>query len=827
MASQTPTLCAGALLVLVAAGGPRPGHASPLVAQVEPETAGGAQSGQGPRLVRQVRVEYPADAPEGLVGTVDVRVGVAASGKVDSVEVVDGPEPFHAAAVEAAWRLEFAPAVRAGQPVAGAARVHFHFEEEHDDTLPLDGEEVVVTAHDPDRDDTRARTTLDEAAVERSVGASLAESAASVAGVQVARTSGSTAKPIIRGQSERRLLLMVDGVRHESQKWGADHAPEVDLQSAGSVTVIKGPAGARYGPDAIGGVLLVVPPPMRADPGVGGKVVAMAGTNGRRGLLSARLDARSETHARWSGRVEGSVHSAAAMQAPDYVLGNTAAKEWTAGGALQWRSDDTVVRLRVHHFDRAAGVFFGVRQATPTEFEAQLSADAPVGADGWKVSRTIERPYQAVAHDLASVHVDHSGVSGWQWTSIYAFQRNHREEFDQVRDPTVTLPQFDFTLRTHSLDLEAEAPVRRVGRRQLHWGLGTQGSFQENVYRGLALIPNHRSFAGGLFAHGRLEGAAGAVSAGARADGLRRTAYLKQDDYDRHDARGTLAGVTCAPYAHGEACDASDRAASLSLGGLWHVVPEVLDAKLDLSSASRFPAVDELYLLGAAPSLPVYALGNPGLGVETTWGASPTLGLRTPWVEAEASGYGNLVEDFIYFAPALDPAGDPAFTVTIDGAWPEYAVRPIPALFYGGDGFVDLGPQEFVGLRVQGSVVRGIHRTSGDHLVGVPGDSAAGVLCVRPPPPGSVQDWEIGLRADLVGKQSRVDPTHDLAPAPDAVVLYGAHASAEIARAGRIWRIGLSASNLLDTAMREYTSLLRYYADQPGRDVRARVGLEF
>ena len=49
---------------------------------------------------------------------------------------------------------------------------------------------------------------------------------------------------------------------------------------------------------------------------------------------------------------------------------------------------------------------------------------------------------------------------------------------------------------------------------------------------------------------------------------------------------------------------------------------------------------------------------------------------------------------------------------------------------------------------------------------------------------------------------------------------------AEIGRR-RPLRVGLDARNILNTAHREYTSLLRYYADQPGRDIRVRVGMDF
>ena len=38
---------------------------------------------------------------------------------------------------------------------------------------------------------------------------------------------------------------------------GLDHAPEVDPMSAGSLTVVKGPSGVRWGPDTIGGLIMM------------------------------------------------------------------------------------------------------------------------------------------------------------------------------------------------------------------------------------------------------------------------------------------------------------------------------------------------------------------------------------------------------------------------------------------------------------------------------------------------------------------------------------------------------------------------------------------
>ena len=100
------------------------------------------------------------------------------------------------------------------------------------------------------------------------------------------------------------------------------------------------------------------------------------------------------------------------------------------------------------------------------------------------------------------------------------------------------------------------------------------------------------------------------------------------------------------------------------------MVDEHIELKVDLSSASRVPNADEAYMLSSAPTMPVYVYSDPSLGVETTWGASPTLGLEYSWFHAEVSAYANVIQDFIYFAPELDADGNPSFDVTIRGAFP-------------------------------------------------------------------------------------------------------------------------------------------------------------
>ncbi|NCG21252.1 MAG: TonB-dependent receptor [Rhodobacterales bacterium] len=775
------------------------------------------------RLERKATLVYPSEARAAAQhADVTLLVDVDQSGAVTNAQIESAPDVFREAALAAAFTLGFSPATRNGEPIASTVRVFFHYAPAKEDE-PI--EEVLVQASDPDRLDTHARTTLDDATLERSAGDDLAETMEQVPGVTLSRGTADAAKPVIRGHQERRLLVLNDGIRHESQKWGPDHATEIDPFSAGTVSIIRGAAGARYGPDAIGGVVLVQPPPMRTEPGIGGKTVVAYTANGRRPYGAVRLDAVPTKLKQVAIRVEGNASRGASLSTPTYVLGNTGSQQWNLGLSTRYRWDTGQVRALFHHYDFRAGVFYGVQNSTPSDFEEQLSAARPATADLWSTTYAIDRPYQRVSHDLLSLHATEAGDWG-SVEAIYAFQSNHRQEFEQVRE-SITGSQFDFLLRTHSVDVSYDPPTAQLGSSQLDGKIGTQGVFQENVFRGLSLLPNYRALSGGLFAVQRLTFDRLELEVGGRYDRLSRTAFLDRLDYERHLRRDTLQVDDCTLRDNdGGRCPSQYGAATQSLGGLAELVPDHVDLKLDVSSATRFPNADELYLIGSAPSFPVYAVGNPALGVETAWTASPTLTLRTSWLNAEVSGFTSWIDDFIYFSPERNAAGRLRFDVTIRGTWPTYGYQPIDALIHGVDGGLALGPQSLFGLDIRGALVRATNAQTDEHLIGTPPDYLSATAIFRPHIRGAVEKPELSFTTDLVGRQSRVDATADYAPAPDGVVLLSASAETEIDIRGRNLRIGLDAHNLLNTRYREYTSLLRYYADQPGRDLRVRVGID-
>ena len=122
--------------------------------------------------------------------------------------------------------------------------------------------DVVVTAT---RTATRADAltadvvTIEADALARSGARTVSEVLAREAGLQTSSSGGlgKQSSLFIRGTDARHLLLLVDGVRVGSATSGQASLDNLPLEAIERIEVLKGPASALYGSDAVGGVVQV------------------------------------------------------------------------------------------------------------------------------------------------------------------------------------------------------------------------------------------------------------------------------------------------------------------------------------------------------------------------------------------------------------------------------------------------------------------------------------------------------------------------------------------------------------------------------------------
>ncbi len=688
-------------------------------------------------------------------------------------------------------------------------------------TKVREGEEIRVQAPRLKASDTRSVVSLEGEALLRTRGENLADALANLPGVTVLR-NGTTAKPVVRGQYGSRVLKLFDGVRHEGQDWGLDHGPEIDPFAAGAMRAVKGAAGVRYGPDAIAGVLLIEPHALLEKPGLLMHTHLVGALNGKRGTLALRMDGNHDVFPGFSWRVDGNYSRGSGLDTPNYPLDNTGIEEWNVGGIFEYQGDCWDVKVSYRRNSKLNGVCLCVRHETTDDFEAQILRDRPQNSELYKADYQIDRPFQEVTHDIAIVRARFDLGEAGKLETTYAYQYNDRDEYDIVRIENGRA-QYNFELHSHTVDaIYRHAPTTLPNEWRLEGLAGLSGLFQDNVYYGWQLLSDYRTFQGGIFALERLVLGDVELEAGARYDHGSRQAYIPENTYKSLAREGRVPEESCVLGETRAECRTSFNVGTLSLGGLARLSRETV-LKLDLSTATRLPTIDEQYLSGTAPSFPVMARGRGDLGPETTWSLSGTFEANLDWVSAEIGIYGNYIDDYIYLAPELRDDGTIRTDVLITGRFPRFAYEPVDALYYG----LDLNTKFRLGrfdLTLQGSLVRATDVDSGEFLLFIPSDRLRTELSYRLPDSSNVLNSYVSLNTTLVARQYSVNPDLDFAPVPDGYVLLGGSAGATFKDGDQRYTLSVEIQNALNTRYRDYTSILRYYADEPGLQFFVRFG---
>jgi len=123
-------------------------------------------------------------------------------------------------------------------------------------------QEMVVTANriaQPLSDLVADMSIIDAPTIERQGPGSVADVLARVPGIQITRNGGpGTATSVfLRGADSRFTAVYVDGVRMDSQSTGGASWQSIPLALIDRIEVLRGPAAAVYGSDAMGGVVQI------------------------------------------------------------------------------------------------------------------------------------------------------------------------------------------------------------------------------------------------------------------------------------------------------------------------------------------------------------------------------------------------------------------------------------------------------------------------------------------------------------------------------------------------------------------------------------------
>src|SRR3989441_3024252 len=216
---------------------------------------------------------------------------------------------------------------------------------------PFDVEPVTVTA-------TRTpiaaaasplpTASLGGDALRRTRGVSLAHVLEDLPGVRALSTGAQIGKPVVRGLTGSRVLVLENGSRLEDYSWSDEDGPSVETGFVRRVEVIRGPASVLYGSDALGGVVNVISeqlPDAAAGPGFVRTGFTLSGaTNNAELGAAARVEG---ARGRLGWRVAAVGRHAASLHTPAGELDNTGFGAVNREGSAVLRGARGAVTLRV------------------------------------------------------------------------------------------------------------------------------------------------------------------------------------------------------------------------------------------------------------------------------------------------------------------------------------------------------------------------------------------------------------------------------------------------------------------------------------------------
>jgi iron complex outermembrane receptor protein len=635
--------------------------------------------------------------------------------------------------------------------------------------------------------------------LEETRGLSLAEALSKINGVTLLQTGATISKPVIHGLHSNRILTINNGVRQEGQQWGNEHAPEIDPFIADKLTVIKGVDELKYGSDAVGGVILVDPKPLRHLPGSSGEINTVYFTNNSQYVVSGVLEQQLKKNAALSYRIQGSFKRGASVNTPNYRLNNTGIREENFSLTAGWKKEHYNLEAFYSQFHTRVGIFTGSHVGNISDLLKAIAGEKPDDIYLGKKGYGIDRPYQEVSHRLFKLRSNlYAGASKFQLT--VAAQHNQRDEYDIVRSSTNTKPQLDLSILTLTEDLSWEHPG-------LHAIKGTVGiSFmqQDNSYRGRYIIPNYLSATYGAYWLEKWKNRKWEIQGGLRFDHKTiTTKRLRNSVLTQHDF------------------DYSTFAASGNVG--YEIVP-AMKINLSFSHASRAPHVNELLSDGIHHGTATYEEGDINLHPERSYNTA--LGFTylnsSETFSIDLSLYNNYIHDFIYQQPKPDEP-----VQTIAGAFPKIKYQQTNALLRGVDLALQYKFTKTVSLLSRTSLLRAYNRNIDDWLILMPSDRISNELSYTFESGKKITQPYIGVELANVFRQTRVPGDEhgkqDYKPAPDAYNLINVNSAATISFGKKTITLGLSVRNLLNTAYREYLNSFRYYSDETGRNIQLRL----
>ncbi len=661
--------------------------------------------------------------------------------------------------------------------------------------------------------------------------ASLGDALKTISGVSSLNTGNAVVKPVINGLHSSRITIVNNGVRQQDQEWGAEHAPNIDLNTAGNITVLKGASALQFSGDALGGVVVSEPARVAIKDSLYGKTILSGQTNGRGGTITSVLT-KSYASGLY-GTLQGTFKGYGDFEAPDYILSNTGVQERDVSLNLGINKIKYGFEAYYSYFESNLGILRASHIGGAQDQVAAINSERPLIIRDFTYN--IDAPKQEVMHHLGKVSgfalLDGLGKISLQ----YDFQQNNRFEFD-VRRTDDGKPSVDLELTTHNIMLSLESDITEKTSTKV----GIVGNYQENFANPSTgvrrLIPDYEQYKFGVYAIADSQLTESLTAElGLRFDHTAmdvfkfyRTSFWELRGYDEEFPELKVEEFGNQILTNPEP-DYSNVSAT---AGVSYQVADDYFVFANYSLASRAPNPSELFSEGLHHSASRIELGDLRFSSETAQKITVAFQKKGTDFSFAINPYLNFIEDFIL----IEPTG---IQQTIRGNFQVWEYRQTAARLVGIDTDVQWNIAEDLNFYNRFSIVKGWDRTRDQALINMPAANVVNGITYTLPWKTPVR---LGVDSNYVFEQNEFPDNNfnvfipesealelvDISTPPPAYHVLGLNAGTTFKLNNKsVLDLNLNVSNLFNTSYRDYLNRLRYYADNLGRNVTLQIKINY
>lgn len=644
-----------------------------------------------------------------------------------------------------------------------------------------------------------------------------------ISGVSAINTGNTIVKPMINGLHSSRIILMTNGVRLQDQEWGIEHAPNIDINTAEKITVIKGANALEFGGDAIGGAVIVSPDRVLVKDSLFGKSILTGQKNGQGFSFHSSLS--KATKEGWYVNAKTTLKKYGDFESPSYVLSNTGLNAQAFSLHTGLKKFESGFNVYYTYVKNEIGILKSSHIGNVEDLVNAINSDEPLVIRPF--SYDINAPRQEVTHQLVKVDFYKRYQNTGKLTLQYDFQNNQRYEYDMRVGSDKTKPSIDLNLNSHSF----KTSFAFDSKSNQTYKVGFMAAYQDNFANpntGVKrLIPDYYKYDFGLFTIGNF-----ALNDATNLDlGLRydfnyinaKKFYFKSRWEERnYDIEYT--DLIIGDYNREWLVNPKFKYHNFSASaGISHQLNENNSVLFNYALSSRAPNPSELFSDGLHHSAARIELGDLRMPQERSNRVSASYNFENDKTAILIDLFYNQIYNFMY----IEPEGTEQ---TIRGAFPVWVYKKTNASLFGVDVNWSQKVTKQIDFKHQSSFIRGKDLVNDRNLIDIPAASTLNSIGYQNK---KWQHFNASLESNFVFKQhlfpnNNFDvfiPTTnntvllDVSSTPSSYHLLKFHTDVtfKLSKKSKV-NVGFTITNILNTKYRAYLNRLRYFADDLGRN---------